>query len=218
MKKVFLSIAAVAAMVFTAQAQFSIIPKAGVTLGTFSFKEKPESLKSKLGFVAGAGFNLPVGDGGFSLQPEILYTQKGFAYTESEDGIDVDAKHTWGLIEVPVLAKYTFGEDAFKFYINAGPSFGYVLNGKTKASGGGFDVNVDYEFDSDSDNRLDIGVQAGAGISYEVGPGSIILDARYGYGLTNYIKTPDGGDKADYKSQSRTFAVTVGYSIPLGGK
>ncbi len=169
---------------------------------------------------------MPLGDGGLSIQPELLYIQKGYGLKsdESIQGINITTtgRYIANVIELPILAKYTFGEDAFKAYVNLGPSFGYLMNakfkGKVEGGGTSVDFDEDADLDSERDNRLDIGLQAGAGIMYELGPGSLVLDARYGYGFTNYAKTPDGADRADFKSQSRTIAVTIGYAITLGGK
>ncbi|MDJ1501773.1 porin family protein [Xanthocytophaga agilis] len=249
MKKVFLSIAAVAAMVFTAQAQFKITPKVGYTASTWGFskdvKDEIKDADGKIsltsGFSAGAAFELGVSDQ-FSIQPEILYTQKGYKLSGKEsdgEGGSYDAKMDtkFNYLEIPVLFKASFGdEDALRFFGYVGPYFGYALNGKSKSklSSGGASIDFttkikfgdepenaadDEEYySSDDANRLDIGAYVGAGASLPVGPGAISLEARYGYGLTNFYKTPDGGDKKDYKSQTRTIGIFVGYSIPLGGK
>ena len=61
------------------------------------------------------------------------------------------------------------------------------------------------------DNSLDIGVQLGGGV--KVGP--IIIDLRYGLGLTNLMDEPDGFS-GDWLNQNRSFQLTVGYPILLG--
>lgn len=229
MKKVFLTLAAAAAFTFSAKAQVSFIPKAGITLTNVAFpkEQEEEGQKSTTGLLFGAGFNLPLSeDGFFSLQPELLYIQKGIGYnqTETNGGIEanVKGKIRVNYFELPVLAKISFGGESVKGYVNAGPSLGYALSRKMKGTasvqGQSQDFDEKMDFDSEDDNRLDLGLQFGGGVSFQAGPGSIVLDLRYGYGLSNMAKTPEGEDKSDYKSQNRAIAISVGYAIPLGGK
>ncbi len=158
----------------------------------------------------GAGFNFPVdADGFLSIQPELLYIQKGVGAKSGNTTADVHINY----LELPVLVKISFGSETIKGYVNAGPSIGYALSGKTKIGSTTSKITFD-----DTDNRTDFGLQFGGGVGFQAGPGSILLDLRYGYGLTNTSKTPSGGNSSDYKSQNRVVAVSVGYAIPLGGK
>jgi hypothetical protein len=140
---------------------------------------------------------------------------------------------------VPVLGKLTFGGKRVKAYVNAGPSVAYALNGRfTQEISGGllaFSSESKYVFGEEPDNsigddtyrspkyynRVDVGVQFGGGLGLAVGPGTVLLDARYGMGLTDFFKgNPDNGTESDDQSnlQNRVFAFTLGYAIPLGGK
>ncbi|GAB4401346.1 MAG: hypothetical protein OHK0053_23910 [Microscillaceae bacterium] len=103
----------------------------------------------------------------------------------------------------------------------AGPSFGIGLGGKAEASALGFSESIDIKFGDDDgsgdlylDNRLDFGLQFGGGVSLQLGPGSVVLDARYGLGLSNWFEEED---LIDTQSSNRTFALSLGYMIPLGG-
>jgi len=204
------------------------------------------SEQSVTGFLVGVGFNFPIAGETFSIQPELLYLQKGFARAVAIDQsgaqVKVEATTQFNYLEIPLLAKVAFGSESIKAYLNAGPSLGYGLGGTTKVKGtasflgfpipipsqelevkfGEASANYDEEKEIYFDNRIDLGLQFGGGVAFKVGPGSILLDARYGFGLSNLNKTPDpipaGTSSSDYKSQSRTIALSLGYSIPLGGK
>ena len=227
MKKVVLSIAAMITLGFAANAQMSIIPKAGITLSNMAVKEKEDGQKSNLGKTFGLGLNLPVSEGMFSIQPELLFTQKGVKYSED----DYSQKMHLNYLELPVLAKASFGSDAVKAYVNAGPSVGFALGGNVKTKfdgetettkirfGEGEDEETVY-LDTENYNRVDLGMQFGGGIALQAGPGSLILDARYGLGLSNFAKAPEtipsGASKSDFKNQHRVFALSLGYAIPFG--
>jgi hypothetical protein len=215
-----------------AQAQMSIIPKAGVTFSSIDFNEDPiDGKKTKTGLVIGAGLNLPVVEDFFSIQPELLYIQKGMAYegtlTDPDVGnFDYELNQTINYLEIPVLAKISFGGDAFKAYVNAGPSLGLGLGGKSSikfAFGNQTeeedeDVKFGSDDDADYDNRIELGAQFGGGIGYKIGPGALLLDIRYGLGLSNLYKADDDMSSDEAKSKNRVIAISLGYAIPFGGK
>jgi hypothetical protein len=235
MKKVVLSLAAMMSICLAANAQVSLIPKAGVTVTNMAYKDKEEGQKSKVGAVVGLGLNLPVSEI-FSVQPELLYIQKGYSIDLEETimGRKFSEKSKTGMnhIEMPVLAKASFGSEAVKAYINAGPSVGFALGGHYSYQSTGmfnmessgkirFGEGEDDEtlyLDTEDYNRIDVGMQFGGGVALKAGPGSLLLDARYGLGLSNFWKTPEGESSEDYKSRNRVFAISVGYAIPFGGK
>ena len=77
----------------------------------------------------------------FSLQPELMFTQKGFAIREGLDlelfNIDLPSRcqsctTKVNYVEVPLLAKYKFGGAAVQAYVAAGPSLGYATSGRLK--------------------------------------------------------------------------------------
>jgi hypothetical protein len=131
MKKKFLLSLTLVALTFYVSAQITIIPKVGVTVSKVAFKEN-EEIKYKPGFMGGVAFNFPIWNV-FSVQPEFHYIQKGFIYSTSETTfgrtIKDHRKTQINYVEIPILAKASFGN----FFINAGPSVGFGLNGKTKS-------------------------------------------------------------------------------------
>lgn len=139
----------------------------------------------------------------FSIQPELLYAQKGFKMEEAGDKMTFRANY----LNVPVLAKIAFGPEALKGFITAGPAVSYWMSGKSKYESGGETENEGYDFD-DTDNRLDLGASIGVGVGYGVGAGTVNLDVRYGFGLSSVY---DGGDDDDSKLKNRVLGVSVAY-------
>lgn len=210
MKRIILLAALFATLGFTAQAQSFIIPKGGVVFS--NYKSTGSGIEGRTGFVGGLGLSIPVtSDNFFAIQPEILYIQKGAKFNTNLSTTRVGDTYI-NYLELPVLAKINFGGESFRLYVNGGPSVSYALFGKTN--------NTDIEFGDGADvsfnNRIDLGLQFGGGIGFKAGPGDILLDARYGLGLSNLLDQPVAG--GDSELQNRVYTFTIGYAIPLGGR
>lgn len=208
-----------------------LIPKAGFSLSKVEV-EVSQGMKSKIGFTLGLAYNHQISDV-LSIQPELNFIQKGFRqdYHESDDGLTIDAngKFNINFIELPILAKASFGEGNVKFFLNAGPSVAFGLGGKFKTE---YTVSFLGDSDSDSvegkikfgdsddsedevvylDNRLEIGIQVGGGVMINE---KVMIDLRYGHGLSSL--TDDDSDiyEGPSKMKTRVFQLTVGYPIRI---
>lgn len=161
--------------------------------------------------------NLPVGES-FSIQPGITFLGKGFKAndTETADGVTVSGtvkSNVW-YIEVPVNAIASFPVGDNKFFLGAGPYYGFGISGKNKTEGtaveGGQKMSVsvseDVDFGKDgSHKRGDFGVNFLAG--YELYNG-FNIHAGYGLGLSNIAKDSDG-----VKVKNRVLSVGLGFSF-----
>ncbi|MEP6647860.1 MAG: porin family protein [Saprospiraceae bacterium] len=126
--------------------------------------------KSKLGLDLGLVADFPIGTGEvLYISPEFHWLQKG-GKLEDLNGTVGEITSTLNYIEVPLLLKLRFG-DQVGFMLFAGPSFGYLLDGKNSSN----------DFDVDFYKRIEIGVHAGGGIA--IGP--LEIDLRYIYGVSN---------------------------------
>lgn len=224
MKKCFLLLAAIFLLGWTAQAQVYLIPKGGITSSNVNFDQDLPNQKSNTGFVGGLGVSFPItADNFVAIQPELLYTQKGFkadSYTTF-----TNPRINYNYLEVPLLLKVNFGEEAFKAFVNGGPSFGYALGGRSRADNQDMRIKFGNDastsdimyVDPDNVNRLDIGIQFGIGAGIAAGPGDLTLEARYGIGLTDFNNISGAADSVN-KSKNRVIALMLGYAIPFGGR
>ncbi|PWN68550.1 PorT family protein [Chryseobacterium phosphatilyticum] len=173
----------------TKDSGIELIPKAGINIATQSVKNL-DGEKSKTSFQAGLGVNIQTGLSNFSIQPEVNFISKG-AKIKNNFG---NQTYNFNYIEIPVLAKYSFGP----LYVNAGPSIGFLMgkNDKIKAAYG-------------KTKTVDFGLQMGAGVAIPAGPGKVIVDGRYNLGLTNI------SDEKGVNVKNRGFAISLGYAIPL---
>lgn len=201
--------------VFPTFAQVSLIPKLGLTLGTYQLNNV-EDKEFIVGFAAGLGAQIPIPQSTiFSLQTEVNYIQKGAHYRQTHTptntpidlALQVESRNKINYLEIPLLIKATFGKGALKYYFMAGESIGVALGGNYTSQIEGnnqpsikqegkilFKVKPDQYTGEDAYfypkgyNRVDIGIQIGTGIGFSVGKGLLFADARYGRGVTHLIR------------------------------
>ena len=225
MKKLFL-LAALAVCSCGAFAQVSIIPKVGVNFANAALNESnglEDGKSSLMGLTGGLGINFSLTDDNFlSIQPEILYSQKGFS-SSATGLIRYEGDYRLNYLEIPLLVKINFGGEKVKLYVNAGPSIGYLLSGRVKGQGSflglaGASLDESIEFtDSPTPlditeldaNRIEAGLNFGGGLGYAIlGNTALFVDLRYNMGLTDFNNLE--------QSKNRVFALTAGVQIPLG--
>jgi hypothetical protein len=176
--------------------------KGGLTLGDVpnsldNFDEPGASTSLRVGFAAGGFLAIRFG-GGFSIQPEVLFTQKGVKLDVSESGLSGDVTYKADYLDVPVLARLTFGKGV-RGYVFAGPSFDIKLNAKMKV---GIMGQSEEEDISDQVEDFEFAVAFGGGI--ELGP--LLLEARWSEGLSNLNTAKD-----EPELKSRTILFLVGF-------
>ncbi len=155
-----------------------------------------QSVSVKPGVIGGAEFDYAL-DRFLAISFDVLYDQKG-AYYRSTDGIYNQDSAAWttGYLEVPLLAKVSFGRGAINPYLFAGSSIGFLLSNVEKLHtyrstfvpdgvGGLYPVDTTADI-ADSTTKIDFSIVAGAGISFRFPTGPVLFfDAAYAYGLTN---------------------------------
>lgn len=166
----------------------------------------------------------------FSIQPELLYTMKG---TKIESKPDFWNKMNYKkgeikkeFIELPVLAKASFGNKKFQEHLVLGPYVGYWLSGSSRievydASGSVEIYGQDYNFTNDYDgidyksNRLELGINVGVGATYHLDRSAISFDIRYVHGLSDQYKYKYGRDDNMYKTSNQVINASFAYLFSL---
>ena len=166
-----------------------------------------------LGSLTGGGF-LRFGMGRFALQPELMVVTKG-AQTESDDpDVPFTGKLKLDYIEVPVLFVFPLSQGTLAPYLLGGPAFAFEIGCNIEVEGQGANLEAECEDEGDDGfgerKKFDIGAMAGGGIAFPVGPGSLLFEARYTWGLT------DLADADATKVRNRSLGIMAGYAIPLG--
>ncbi|HET9504231.1 MAG TPA: porin family protein [Hymenobacter sp.] len=184
MKKFFLSLGLLAGISTAAQAQstkFGI--KAGASLTNFA--GGGASGQGLFGFNGGAFANFALSDA-ISIQPEVLYSMKGFRREASDNfyGTTFNVKATSRLhnIDVPVLARVT----ANGLFMEFGPQLGFNIAAKSKSevTQGSRTTTSKDDFKNEI-NTVELGFATGVGYQLTNGAG---IGLRYNGGLTNISK------------------------------
>ena len=217
MKKIILSLSIIAMATLSANAQIKFGIKGGLNaaniIGDHSLNAdesgNSDNLQytTRIGYNFGAFVNLPI-KGKFSLQPEVMYSLQGANYkiTNTDDLGDVSSSTghlNLSYIQVPVLAKFTFGH---KFYLQTGPQFGFLTSAKDKFDGGSDDVKSSFQ-------SFDFAWGVGIGYTMPMGLG---FDFRYNFGITAIDKNNednDGGDGLDLKDHNSNLQLGVLYQF-----
>jgi hypothetical protein len=159
----------------------------------------------------------------FSVLSEINYQEKGFRIREQMDvnllnidiplGVRVDTRVRY--IDLPVMAKYAFGNGVVKAYVAAGPQVSYALNGRVKTRADflvDFNVtNIPINFSTVNYQRYDLAGVVAAGVDFPTGNGKVFFDARYSQGLSDSFKLP----VIDLNIKNHGFGFGIGYKMAL---
>jgi len=166
-------------------------------------------LNYKMGFGLGIYYKVAIDDN-LSFQPEINYAQQGAKSSGEEQGFSYSIVFKFNYIQIPILAKYQFGEaNRVNFFVQGGPYVGFGL-GKGKVEScfdGDCDVQETSFGNSDDDiKNPDFGIQVGGGLIIN---SKFSIDIRYVYGIQNLIVDSDDDDFI----RNTAFNIGVGYSF-----
>ena len=210
MKKIFL-IAGIIAISVSTQAQTSFGIQAGANIASQKGEEDNISIKSdsKVGLVIGALAEIDFGSS-ISFRPELNFIQKGSKF--DEDGYKLT--QTLNYIELSPNFVYNIPAGTGYVFLGLGPSFGFGLSGKYKATETGFpEEKGDIKFGNDEVNddfkSFDFGLNLLGG--YKMSNG-IFLSAGYNLGLANLAL----GDTDGFSVKNRGFSIKIGYMF--GGR
>jgi len=218
MKKLFNLFSVVFAMAFTtsAMAQLSIGPRVAVNFSNIAvsnLEEEPD-LKSLFGLAFGAAAEVGISET-FAFQPEVLFSQHGFATEDSLFGETLELNVRLNYLQIPLLAKFKFGSDAVVVNVVAGPHIGFGIGDITvETEVGGESEKESGPWEDTGFQKFDFGITGGVGVSFAAGPGDLGLDIRYQLGLSNLLDEPEDDEKGTH----RNFQVGLSYLIPIGGR
>lgn len=172
-----------------------------------------EATEGKAGFTGGAFLNYALNDN-FSLQPELLFTQKGFSSNLLDGIIVVDLTVSLDYFELPVLAKYAFSADKkFRPTLFAGPSFAYCSASTLTFSSWILSGDIDF---SSVTHTTDFGIVLGGGFDYVMERGTFVFDARFTSGFTKVIVSGDFEINGDTETIEEDDFKNYGLSFMIG--
>ena len=164
-----------------------------------------------------------------AAQINLLYNNKGVKFEGSDDfgGITSSYKYEEKLayLSIPVLLRYGFPTGGSVMpYVMAGPELGILMSAKAKSESsysGILTLQEGVQQDETSSDEQDIKDQLkstelalnfGAGVEVPLSSIVLLLDVRYGLGLTKYHKKPETGEEPNAKNN--VLYVNVGVALP----
>jgi len=154
---------------------------------------------ARIGLALGGYLTINVSDN-FSVQPELLFVQKGTKWSKEEWKL----VYRFSYLEIPILAKYSFtaGSD-MKAFVFAGPALAF----KVGATIYGKDEDESETEDFDDAKGMDFGVVFGAGMEKPFGKNVITVDVRYTLGLSNCSEEKE----FDFKNSAILIMAGIGF-------
>lgn len=163
MKKILTAIITCLALGTVSAQEFSVGPKVGLSQGNVEVNGEGFSKgDSKMGYHVGAFARL--GGNTIYLQPEVLYSNTGGEFKETQAGSEVTYEASFNRLDVPVLVGLKFADI---FRIQAGPVASFMLDSEVTQDVGNADL-PDYK-------KSTLAYQAGIGLDI----GNMILDLKY---------------------------------------
>lgn len=162
--------------------------KAGVNIANSSIDidgGTPPDLESVTGLTAGVFVS--VGFGPIAIEPDILFTAKGYKYDTTVGAAALSVVNNFNYIEVPILLKWMIiPAGPVRPYLGAGPSIAFLMSAESKADLAGAETTQDVK---DSLSSSDYSAVLDAGISFSLGIAKVSADVRYSIGLADVDKT-----------------------------
>lgn len=191
MKKViFLSLLVVLALSSCVSTHYGL--RGGVNFADIN-GDDTENVSARTGIFFGGFGEFGVTDM-FAVQPELLFSQQGAEYEDS-DGFDGRFKLDY--LNVPVMAKVYVSDG---FFLEAGPQIGFLLSAKDE-----YDSPISGEDDiKEFIKSTDFGANIGLGYQTDMG---LNFNGRYNFGLSSF----DDFEGVDENLKNGVISIGVGF-------
>jgi hypothetical protein len=150
--------------------------------------------------------------GPFGLQPELQIVTRG---TESSAPMAEEAHLRIEYLELPLLIVFPLPLGRLEPYAFGGGMV--ALESRCRYAVREEGLRSNFACDSPSGSgavferrKADYGVVGGGGLSYRVGSGRILLEARHTWGMRNIVS-----DESTLELRNRTLMIGIGYSISM---
>ncbi len=178
--------------------------KGGVNLSNLyvdNVKDENVKVGANIGFYA----KIPVVKG-LSIQPEILYSQKGAQVNYNNILGSGKYRYNFDYIEVPITAVINVAKN---FNILAGGYTGFLASAKVKDVDANGNIRGVTELNKDNFESFDYGLVGGLGFDIE----NTNIGLRYSYGLKNIGKDGSLSGNLLQNSKNSVISLTIGFAF-----
>jgi len=152
----------------------------------------------KIGVTAGAFAEIPVLNNKFVLNPELNFQLRNFSFTNNNGIASTTASEAMSTLALPVSLQYSFFQKREKVlirpYLALGVQLDYLLSSSqtiTTLKIAELPVPEKTYDVKNQRNPLNVSAIASIGGKLDAGPGYLILEARYYYGLSKLLTAKD---------------------------
>jgi hypothetical protein len=156
----------------------------------------------KLGAVGGVFLAVPIGKY-FGVQPEVLFSQKGFKGGGTLLGFPYSFTRTTSYIDVPLLFQF---KPIPYFTLLAGPQFSYLLKEKNVYTFGSNSSEQEQAFSNEDVRNNILGFTVGADVTVK----AFVVSARAGWDFQNNNKN---GVSTTPRYKNQFLQMTIGFRI-----
>jgi hypothetical protein len=166
------------------------------------YDEQTENFQAdpKFGLAAGAFVSIPIGKY-FGLQPEALFSQKGFKSSGSILGNTYNISRTSNYIDFPLLFAVTPSEF---FTILAGPQYSYLISQKNTFANGSTTIEQEKAFDNENIRKNTLCFTGGVDLNMA----HSVVSVRVGWDLRDNI---GDGTSTTLRYKNMWYQATYGY-------
>lgn len=198
-----------------AQGKDRVAGMTGIQIGAlaganfFTFGRPGRSLQPRSAMFAGPVLIVPLGRHVF-FQPEVLYSAEG-AKESVNDSVYGYTAWTFKLnyLAVPALVGFDGAAGAsVSPRVYAGPVFALNLSCQLEANSRGQSGTFACSYASLTARSLAFGAMAGGGLRFRAGSGSLMVEARYTFGLSHLFESSI--------VHTQGVSIGAGFSTPLG--
>lgn len=187
MKKPIITIAAIILMVGNLSAQndndtrnlLHVGVKAGMNISNmYDSQNEKYQADPKIGFVGGIFVSIPILDKIIGIQPELLFSQKGFSASGTILGANVNFTRTTNYLDIPIFLVFKPIE-----YVTllVGPQYSYLIKQKDVFENPISDIILESEFENENIRKNTLSLATGADINFR----NFVFAARIGWDLYN---------------------------------
>lgn len=156
----------------------------------------------KFGFVGGLFLAIPIGDL-FGIQPELLFSQKGYKAEGILLGQSYEIKRVSNYLDIPLFVTV---KPTKSFTFLAGPQYSYLFSQTNKFNNGQTTIEQEQEFDNENLRKNTLCFVGGVDVNLN----QFILGGRLGWDL---YKNNGDGTTTTPRYKNFWYQLTLGYRI-----
>lgn len=155
---------------------------------------------SKFGLAGGAFVSIPIGSF-FGIQPEVLFSQKGYKSTGTFLGSSYSMTRTTDYLDIPLLVTIKPIENVSILF---GPQFSYLMKQKDDFTGGTITSTQEETYTNDNYRKNTFCLTGGADLNFD----HLVIGLRAGWDVEN---NNGDGSTTTPRYKNMWYQATIGY-------